>query len=411
MTTGLRFFYRHIFVTGLENIPSQGPVIIIANHNSSLMDAALLGILLKRRAWFFARGDVFVNKPVQKILGWLHMMPVHSHQGGRNTLQANSNSFSAAQKILSQGGVIVFFPESYSHTEHHLLPFRKGVFRLAFDTAVAKNFSFDIPVVPIGITYDHPTAGGTAASVHAGKPILLSAYQTDYEKSPAVAVLHICKDSWQEMEKLVLHIADQNRLQTADNYCTVSRNNHLPGRAWKVASSEKLAREQAICKEISQAAPDDFEDKKSKTNRYFDALSSASVTDRTASGKRVVSTGKKILLLLGFPIFFIGLMLNGLPVLLARRIADKKVKRKDFYSWIFVVCYSFNYLFWLMIVFAIGALAFNWMYAGGILLVLVASGLFAYVYQNWLHDNRQQAKWKSLSASRIAELQTMRNSL
>ena len=50
MTAGLRFFYRHIHVTGFENIPSKGPVIIIANHNSSLMDAALLGILLKRRA-------------------------------------------------------------------------------------------------------------------------------------------------------------------------------------------------------------------------------------------------------------------------------------------------------------------------------------------------------------------------
>ena len=93
MTAGLRFFYRHIHTTGFENIPSKGPVIIIANHNASLMDAALLGILLKRKAYFFARGDVFVNKPIQKVLWWLHMMPVHSHQGGRNTLSANHNSF------------------------------------------------------------------------------------------------------------------------------------------------------------------------------------------------------------------------------------------------------------------------------------------------------------------------------
>ena len=73
------------------------------------------------------------------------MMPVHTYDGGRNTLGANKNSFSEGQKILSKGGIIVFFPESTSHIEHQLLPFRKGVFRLAFDTAVANNFSFDIP--------------------------------------------------------------------------------------------------------------------------------------------------------------------------------------------------------------------------------------------------------------------------
>src|ERR1700712_2705868 len=187
MTAGLRFFYRHIHVTGLENIPSTGPVIIIANHNSSLMDAALLGILLKRRVYFFARGDVFANKIIQKILWWFHMMPVHSYQGGRKTLDANNNSFSSGQQILSKGGIIVFFPESYSHIEHHLMPFRKGVFRLAFDTAAANNFSFDIPIVPIGISYAHPIACRTTVQVHAAKPLLLSAYAKEYQENAAAA--------------------------------------------------------------------------------------------------------------------------------------------------------------------------------------------------------------------------------
>src|ERR1700712_4720872 len=194
MTTGLRFFYRHIYVTGLENIPSKGPVIIIANHNSSLMDAALLGILLKRKAYFFARGDVFVNKFIQKVLWWFHMMPVHSYDGGRKSLGVNNNSFSDGQKILLKGGIIVFFPESTSHIEHQLLPFRKGVFRLAFDAAKAGNFSFDIPVVPIGITYDHPVDCRTTVGVHAGRPLLLSHYKNEYIENPAAALLHICRD-------------------------------------------------------------------------------------------------------------------------------------------------------------------------------------------------------------------------
>ena len=159
MTAGLRFFYRHIYVTGLENIPAKGPAIIIANHNSSLMDAALLGILLKRKAWFFARGDVFVNKPVQQIIGMVtYDAGAQSPGREKNPGRELRIAFQTVSRFFLQEALIVFFPESYSHTEHQLLPFRKGVFRLAFDTASSHNFSFEIPVVPIGITYDHPVA-------------------------------------------------------------------------------------------------------------------------------------------------------------------------------------------------------------------------------------------------------------
>jgi len=409
MTAGLRFFYRHIHVTGLENIPSKGPVIIIANHNSSLMDAALLGILLKRPAWFFARGDVFVNKYIQRILWWFHMMPVHSHQGGRNTLRANSNSFSDGQEILSKGGIIVFFPESSSHIEHRLLPFRKGVFRLAFDTATANQFSFDIPIVPIGITYDHPVDCRTNVEVHTGKPLLLSNYKNEYRESPAVALLHICKDAHQAINELVLHIADYTRLQTSEQHLTISRNNNpVTSSVWKIASTEKLEREKAICKAINNAAGYEFENKQIQADRYFSALSAERLTDKTVNSNLTFSSWKKIMLCIGFPFYLAGLFLNGLPVLIARRIADKKVYRKDFYSWIFVACYSFMYFFWLAAL-LITSFVFGWQYAIGLLAVMIITGLFAYKYKDWIKNWEQQRKWQSLASNRVNELKAMRN--
>src|SRR5687768_4021273 len=115
MTIILRLFYRRIYATGLETIASKGPAIIIANHSSSLMDAALLGVLISRPAWFFTRADVFSGFLAKKLLSWLHMLPVHHHQSGRNTLQTNEHSFHKAEKILNQGGIIVIFPEGISH--------------------------------------------------------------------------------------------------------------------------------------------------------------------------------------------------------------------------------------------------------------------------------------------------------
>lgn len=409
MTFGLRFFYRNIYVTGLENIPSKGPVIIIANHNASLMDAALLGILLKRKAWFFARGDVFVNKPVQTILWWLHMMPVHSYMGGRNTLNANSHSFSDGQKILSKGGIIVFFPESYSHIEHQLLPFRKGVFRLAFDTALASNFLFDIPVVPVGITYDHPVACRTSVQVHAGKPLSLATYQQEYKENPAVSLLHICKDAQQAVHQLVLHVTDSKRLETAGHYLTISRNNNIvqaPG--WKLATAEKLEREKCICLSVNNAPEYEFENKQQQSGRYFNALNAAGVSDRTVGGPSSFSTWKKILLWIGFPVYLLGLLLNGLPVLISRQIADKKVYRKDFYSWIFVACYSIMYFLWFTALLVIASFR-GWQYCIGTLLLLVLTGIFAYTYKDWQQENRQQKKWNALSKERAETLRAMRN--
>ena len=411
MTAGLRFFYRHIYVTGLENIPSKGPVIIIANHNSSLMDAALLGVLLKRRAWFFARGDVFVNGFVQKIFWWLHMMPVHSHTGGKKTLGANNNSFSDGQKVLSNGGVIVFFPESFSHVEHQLLPFRKGVFRLAFDAAVAHNFSMDIPIVPIGINYDHPVECRTSVQVHAGKPLLLQDYINEYRQNSAAALLHICKDAHLAVSELVLHVQDKNRLEAAGHALTINRNSNTAiNTPWKINSSKKLKQELDTCLGINQAEESSFEKRNKDASEYFDLLSAKGLQDKTTTASFSFPAWKKIMLWVGAPFFMIGLLLNGLPVLIARQVADKKVYRKDFYSWIFVACYSFLYFFWLVLLLGLG-FYFGWAYAAGLCIIMICTGLFAYVYKEWQRDNNQHKKWQSLSTQEQKELLHLRTIL
>jgi 1-acyl-sn-glycerol-3-phosphate acyltransferase len=411
MTTGLRFFYRHIQVTGLENVPAKGPVIIIANHASSLMDAALLGILLKRPAYFFARGDVFINKAVQKTLSWFHMMPVHNHEAGRHTLEANNDSFSEGQKILSAGGIVVFFPESTSHTERQLLPFRKGIFRIAFKTAADNNFSFEIPVIPVGITYEHPVACRTEVQVHACNPMLLSAYKDSYKENPAATLLHISKDAWLLMGKKVLHIENKNRLQTAE-YCLIINRNNYPAytSSWKIKSAEKLQQEQMICQKINSATETEFENIQQQSASYFDELVKYRLDDKTIAPSFSFTTWKKILLWAGFPFYLTGLILNGLPVLIARLIADKKVYRADFYSWIFVVCYSFLYFFWLIILLASG-IAFGWQYGVALLAVMILTGIFSYLYKDWLKEAGQKEKLKRLTEDQFNHLRKNRDGI
>ena len=410
MTTGLRFFYRRIHVSGLHHIPSTGPVIIIANHHSSLMDAALLGILIKRPLYFYARGDVFANRFISRLLWQFHMMPVHGHQG-KNTLSLNRDSFSSGKKILQDGGVIVFFPESSSHTERQLLPFRKGVFRLAFDTAETAGFAFDIPIVPIGITYDHPTKGRCDAQVHAGAPLFLANYVNEYKTNNAAALLRLCKDAWERMSKLVLHVPDKARLQTVEQALIIARNNMLKGGSgWKLSSASKLEYERLLCSDINHATGQDFTTRQQAMAAYFNALSTAGLHDINTETEMNAAGWKKMLLCLGFPLCVAGVILSALPALLARYIADKKVTRKDFYSWIYVACYSFLYLGW-FIVLATTGFWLGWQYTGLLLLSVFLAGLFTFWYAEQLRQYRYHTKWAQLPDIKKKQLITLRPQL
>jgi 1-acyl-sn-glycerol-3-phosphate acyltransferase len=412
MTVALRFFYRHIHISGLENVPAKGPAIIISNHPSSLMDAALIGILLKRPIHYYARGDVFINKPITKILSWLHMMPVHNHEGGRRTLDANNNSFSEGQNILSNGGIIVFFPESTSHVERQLLPFRKGVFRLAFKTAVSNHYSFEIPIVPFGITYDHPSEGRREVQVHAGKSLLLSDYKNKFEDNPSATLLHISKDAYEAVSAQVLHVSEKERLGLAENLLAVEQNkNRHQYSSWKIESRVKLEPGQSVCNSINKLDDASFERIRTMGDAYFQELKKIKLEDRSLTAGFNFPIWKSFLVWLGFPLFIAGIILNGLPIYIARRIADKKVSRIDFYSWIFVVAYAFLYLIWVLLLVAIAFFIWNMVTALAILVVMMVTGLFIYYYFDCLNDYRQNNLLHQLSVEEITSLKEQRSKL
>lgn len=411
MTTGLRFFYRHLYVTGLENIPPKGPVIIIANHASSLMDAAVLGILLKRQLFFFARGDVFVNKPVRAMLSWLHMMPVHQHTAGRHTLAANTNSFSEAQRILANGGIIVFFPESTSHTDRQLWPFRKGVFRLAFQTAQASQFSFEITIVPVGITYDHPVHARTTAQVHVGEPLFLSHYTASYLDNTSATLLRISKDAYERAHKKVLHINNKEHLAIAEQCLELNRNNTGTHPTWKIASDKRLQEERAICQFINNATASEINQVKQEQAVYFDALNKHGLDDTTFGRAASCSFAKPLLVWLGAPLFAAGALLNGLPILLARLVADKKVKRIDFYTWVFVAFYTVLYLGWLITVGIVTAMLLGWQFIFAVIPAIILTGLFSYYYIDWYNSYRNYRQLKRLSHEQRTRLNTLRDNV
>ncbi|MEO6930330.1 MAG: 1-acyl-sn-glycerol-3-phosphate acyltransferase, partial [Chitinophagaceae bacterium] len=321
MTVALRLYYRRIYVTGLENIAAKGPVIILPNHNSSLMDAAILGVLIRRPLHFFARGDVFTSNFVSKLLARFHMLPVHHHEG-RKTLDQNTQSFSKAEDILLKGGIIIFFPEGSSHIDKQLKPLRKGVFRLAFNTAARKNYALDIPMIPAGITYSKPTTWRADVIVHLGTPILLSDYIPGYLSNPAATLLQLSKIAYKAMELQVPNIIDASLNDVTAGCTEIVLNDFSYHTAhWQSATRKRLEQEKAVYHSLGSASQHTREKISTTYQRYTALLNESDLKDKTLSPYFHFPGWNYLFLLSGIILFPIGFLLNALPLLVARKIS------------------------------------------------------------------------------------------
>jgi acyl-[acyl-carrier-protein]-phospholipid O-acyltransferase/long-chain-fatty-acid--[acyl-carrier-protein] ligase len=121
-------------VSGRAHLPESGPALIVCNH-VSYADGALL-LAASRRKIRFIIDERFVNRG---ILGWFLRrlgaipMPRSGPKGMRASMQA-------AVDILTQGEIVVIFPEAYPTRCGAMLPFHRGFAQIAADA--------NSPVVP-----------------------------------------------------------------------------------------------------------------------------------------------------------------------------------------------------------------------------------------------------------------------
>ena len=121
-------------VTGQENIPQDGPFIIVANH-SSLLDPIILGVSVRPKVIFIAAAYLFKIGWLGYMLRKFNSIPVQRE----NDIKAIKQSL----KILKRGGVLGIFPEGGIDRQKNNLPVRAGAAYLATKIGV--------PIVPIRI--------------------------------------------------------------------------------------------------------------------------------------------------------------------------------------------------------------------------------------------------------------------
>ncbi|HYH26476.1 MAG TPA: lysophospholipid acyltransferase family protein [Blastococcus sp.] len=145
----VRFVVRPLFwvlfrprVTGRENVPLQGPVVIASNH-LSFIDSIAIPTVAPRRVGYLAKAEYFTGAGVA---GWftrtlftaLGALPVE-----RETHRAAQAALDTALGVLREGGAFGIYPEGTRSRDGRLARGKTGVAWLALTA--------DCPVVPVAV--------------------------------------------------------------------------------------------------------------------------------------------------------------------------------------------------------------------------------------------------------------------
>lgn len=129
-------------VTGLDNVPLEGPVILASNH-LSFVDSVVIPVVAPRPVVFLAKSDYFTGTGVKGSLtrAWFEgigMLPVD-----REDTRAAIASLDTALRVLAEGQAFGIYPEGTRSRDGRLYRGRTGVAHLALTSGA--------PVVPVGL--------------------------------------------------------------------------------------------------------------------------------------------------------------------------------------------------------------------------------------------------------------------
>lgn len=160
-------------IKGKENVPRQGPLLVVSNHLHA-WDPAVLGIGLGRKVIFMAKEELFRSRLSAYFLGGLGSFPVHRGKLDRKAIRRS-------EQILANGLALAMFPEGSRSENAQLQPALSGSALIASRSRV--------PLLPIGITGTEKIEGWSwilrrpRITVSIGQPFYLPPAQSKFTRA------------------------------------------------------------------------------------------------------------------------------------------------------------------------------------------------------------------------------------
>jgi len=136
---------KDVEVTGLDNIPRQGPALIVANHPTGIADGIILTMLINR-----VRPDIFfyANSDILRVLPQMadFIAPVEWRQEKRSHSKTRE-TMAYTKKAVEEGRIGVIFPSGRLAKRRGLKLHERPW--MASAAMIARKF--ELPVIPVNI--------------------------------------------------------------------------------------------------------------------------------------------------------------------------------------------------------------------------------------------------------------------
>lgn len=313
--------YRRFEIHGRRSLPKDGSLIYGINHTNTLMDAlVVLGSSYHKKV-FMARGDIFSNPRIAKILNFMRILPLFRIRNGVAAVRNNTGSIEQAVDVVHDQVGLYMFPEGRHRTRHSLLQLSKGIFHIAMDSNREFGKEKPIFIVPVGIEYGDYFRYRSTCMVNFGEAINVTDFiKNSTEENEAVLMNQLREMLSQRISDLITYIPDDEDYEAKWEIVKM-KNEKRAGGLYK-----KMLRNRVTVGKIEQfkeAHPEEAKELFSKVLEFSE--------DRVRHKVSVISVAKKyplldafwkfLVALVGFPYFVASTLVNAIawiPVLVIK---------------------------------------------------------------------------------------------
>lgn len=410
--TGIQLYYKEIRVNnraGLSN--NKKPLIVIANHPNTLMDAWVIAMICKQPIYILAKATLFDSKFKLKLLRSLNVIPINRKWEGITKGVDNKDSLSECYEILSKGKTLVIFPEGTSYKERKLRDFKTGTARIALETEKLYGGELDLKVVAAGINYSQPEKFRSDILVDVEEPKgvkdLLELYEKDSEKA-----VHYLTDQFRDrLEKVLVTTETKEEGDLLDDIYKVLNTKYLPARdkdkgvQGEVNELKDIKNKLEEFKLIQPWRIDEIRKSIKSINWKLEKMKiKADFLDRKFRSslffrQTLISL---LFILVALPLAILGLVHNYLQYFFTDWLVPKISKDIEYYAplaiLVGIVVFPITYTGFVLV--AQYAFSLSWLGIIGYLFMMPLTGMFTYWFFKYLKDIRYKWRYMFLMVDR-----------